>query len=366
VSSFRFGDFTISGQRRVLLRGSHELPLIPRYFDLLFFLIEHRHEAVHRQQIFDHVWRGVIVSDSALSQAIRTLRRTLGDDSREPRFIRTVSRHGYQFVFAPVVEERASENVTREVETPRAPVAELIASRLQQAARSTPVQWAGAATGAGIAGLIAGAIGGVGLMLAPGSSAPAAVIPVLAMTGGLAGAIGGAGVGAGISVGDASTRSMRASAVVVGAALGGMIVGAATEWLATWTLSAMVGLNVPIGGTFEGVVIGTAAGVGYLVATARPMRSPVLLMALLCGAAALLITQLGRPLVGGTIHLIAREAQGSLTLTPLATLFGDPEFGRVPQALLGTGEGLVFGLGLAMGLGYRLFSRTSHETLTRV
>jgi hypothetical protein len=96
------------------------------------------------------------------------------------------------------------------------------------------------------------------------------------------------------------------------------------------------------------------------------MRSPVLLMALLCGAAALLITQLGRPLVGGTIHLIAREAQGSLTLTPLATLFGDPEFGRVPQALLGTGEGLVFGLGLAMGLGYRLFSRTSHETLTRV
>ena len=44
-------------------------------------------------------------SDGALSQAVRTLRRTLGDDSREPRFIRTVSRHGYQFVWAEVVEE---------------------------------------------------------------------------------------------------------------------------------------------------------------------------------------------------------------------------------------------------------------------
>ena len=51
------------------------------------------------------VWTDVIVSDSALSQAVRTLRRTLGDDSREPRFIRTVARHGYQFVCADVVEE---------------------------------------------------------------------------------------------------------------------------------------------------------------------------------------------------------------------------------------------------------------------
>jgi hypothetical protein len=60
---------------------------------------------VHRREIFDHVWSEVIVSDSALSQAIRTIRRVLDDDSRDPRFVRTVSRHGYQFVFAPVVEE---------------------------------------------------------------------------------------------------------------------------------------------------------------------------------------------------------------------------------------------------------------------
>lgn len=81
------------------------MPLIPRYFDLLLLLIERRHEAVHRREIFDRVWADVIVSDSALSQAVRTIRRTLGDDSREPRFIRTVSRHGYRFVFSDVVEE---------------------------------------------------------------------------------------------------------------------------------------------------------------------------------------------------------------------------------------------------------------------
>jgi DNA-binding winged helix-turn-helix (wHTH) protein len=102
---YRFADFVLSPRRRVLLRDGIEQPLIPRYLDLLLFLIAHRHEAVHRRDIFDQVWRDVIVSDSALSQAVRTIRRTLGDDPREPRFIRTVSRHGYRFVFIDVVEE---------------------------------------------------------------------------------------------------------------------------------------------------------------------------------------------------------------------------------------------------------------------
>ena len=103
---YRFGEFTLSPQRRLLVRDGREVPLIPRYFDLLLLLIERRREAVHRREIFDRVWADVIVSDSALSQAIRTLRRTLGDDDpREPRFIRTVSRHGYRFVLPDVIEE---------------------------------------------------------------------------------------------------------------------------------------------------------------------------------------------------------------------------------------------------------------------
>ena len=68
---YRFSDFTLSPRRRLLLREGREAPLIPRYFDLLVLLVERRHEAVHRRDIFDRVWTDVIVSDSALSQAIR-------------------------------------------------------------------------------------------------------------------------------------------------------------------------------------------------------------------------------------------------------------------------------------------------------
>lgn len=102
---FRFGDFVVSPRQRVLARAGREVPLIPRYFDLLVLLLARRHEAVHREVIFSSVWSDVVVSDGALTQAVRALRRALEDDSREPRFIRTVSRHGYRFVGADVVEE---------------------------------------------------------------------------------------------------------------------------------------------------------------------------------------------------------------------------------------------------------------------
>ncbi len=102
---YRFGEFVLSPRRRTLTRVDRVQPLIPRYFDLLVFLVERRGDAVHRRDIFDCVWTDVVVSDSALSQAIRTIRRVLDDNSREPRFVRTVSRHGYQFVGVDVIEE---------------------------------------------------------------------------------------------------------------------------------------------------------------------------------------------------------------------------------------------------------------------
>jgi DNA-binding winged helix-turn-helix (wHTH) protein len=360
VPRYRFANFTLSPRRRLLLRDGQELPLIPRYFDLLVFLIERRHEAVHRREIFDRVWNDVVVSDSALSQAIRTLRRALADDSREPRFIRTVSRHGYQFVFVDVVEESDSEEAA-----PRAPMAALIGRRLQQAAGSTPVQWASAAVGGGAAGILAGAAGGLLVVVAPGNMAPLAVVPVLAVIGGACGAIAAAGVGAGISVGEASTRSKRTPAIIVCAALGGAIVGAAAEWLGRWSLAALVGLTIDTGGGIEGLVIGGAAGAGYALAISHSRLRAAAVIAGCCGVGAFALTISGRPLVGGTLHAIARQAQGSqISLNPLAGLLGEPEFGPVTRTLLGTGEGAVFGLGLALGLTRRTSSRTSHQIVT--
>jgi DNA-binding winged helix-turn-helix (wHTH) protein len=102
---FRFAEFVLSPRQRQLLRNGTPVALIPKYFDLLHLLVRRRQDAVSKQAIFGEVWSDVVVTDGALSQAVRTVRRALGDDSREPRFIRTVARHGYQFVWAEVSEE---------------------------------------------------------------------------------------------------------------------------------------------------------------------------------------------------------------------------------------------------------------------
>jgi hypothetical protein len=76
-----------------------------------------------------------------------------------------------------------------------------------------------------------------------------------------------------------------------------------------------------------------------------------LLVAAACGAAALGLAVAARPLVGGTLHLIAQTSHGSqVTLAPIAALIGEPDFGPATRALIGTGEGAIFGLGLALGL----------------
>lgn len=447
---YRFSDFILSPRRRTLIRHGLEQPLIPRYFDLLVFLVERRHEAVHRRDIFDRVWNDVVVSDSALSQAIRTIRRALGDDSREPRFIRTVSRHGYRFVYVDVVEEeddgegrvgrpegrplpaptetapspsfepllevvtRAAtsadeEEAQREAaevlhslgtaealerlgtrprhafarallrdtrwDTPRggavpilrqpAPfttAAALIALRLRRAARIAATRWAAASFGGGIAGIIGGIGGGLLLVAAPGSAAPIAAVAVLAFIGMCCGAVGGAGVGAGLSVSEAAFRSQRTIALVAGAAMGGGLVGSLVEWISRWSLAALVGLQVDVGGGVEGVAIGAAAGLGYAMTTSggngglaaprggRRLRVAVATAAA-CGLAALLLAVSNRPLVGGTIHAIAHASHGSqVELTPFSRWIGEPDFGPVSRALIGTGEGALFGLGLALGL----------------
>jgi DNA-binding winged helix-turn-helix (wHTH) protein len=168
VLRYRFSHFTLSPQRRLLLRDDREVPLIPRYFDLLLLLVERRREAVHRREIFDLVWANEIVSDSALSQAVRTIRRTLGDDDpREPRYIRTVSRHGYQFVFPEVLEEDEGQDRPAAGIAPSDAISEIVSAAVsadrpedldrERAMGRRPVTTARAGAGGALAGVLAGA-----------------------------------------------------------------------------------------------------------------------------------------------------------------------------------------------------------------
>jgi hypothetical protein len=188
------------------------------------------------------------------------------------------------------------------------------------------------------------------------------VVAVLAFIGAGCGAVAGAGVGAGISMAEAIARSQRTAAVALAAAAGGGAIGSLVKWIATWSLAALVGLRLDIGGGIEGLLIGGAAGLGYALATQLPsggLAAPqgwprvrvALITAAACAVAGLALTLADRALAGGTIHLIAQASHDAqVTLTPLGRLIGEPDFGRVSGAVIGTGEAALFGLGLAFGL----------------
>jgi TolB-like protein/Tfp pilus assembly protein PilF len=60
---------------------------------------------VTKEELLAAVWGGAFVEEGALSQAIHSLRKALGDDARQPRYIQTIPKRGYQLL-APVMRER--------------------------------------------------------------------------------------------------------------------------------------------------------------------------------------------------------------------------------------------------------------------
>jgi DNA-binding winged helix-turn-helix (wHTH) protein len=105
---YRFGPFALEPDLRRLLRDSVEIALPPKAFDILVLLVRGRDRVLTKQNLMDVVWPGASVLENTLAQRIREIRKALGDEAREPRYIRTVSRAGYRFVGEVREEPRLS------------------------------------------------------------------------------------------------------------------------------------------------------------------------------------------------------------------------------------------------------------------
>lgn len=385
---YRFGEVTLSPGRRLLLRGGEPVALAPRYLDLLMLLVAERHRVVEREEIHQLVWGGVAVTDGAFTQAVRTVRRALGDDDpREPRFIRTAARHGYQFVFPEVREEDDAAPLAQESTraTPldaanderHEPAAEALEMAAPRAPVPAPTNRAaidgllGGAVGAGATGVAASLLLGTLLILAGGGHWP--LLPVLCAIGAAVGGWGGGSVGAGIELGAAQRRWPRVASVLLGAA-GGGLAGAIGHQLVGWTMSELLGRQLTaFGGALEGVVLGGAVALGLALGTGggggrRDARATLgsVLAAAVCGAiAAGVLAAAGARLAGISLDAIADALKGVRVMAPLGTYLGEPpplgERGAGPATRLAVSllEGGFFGAGVAWGLGWRRRAATA-------
>ena len=323
--SYRFDRFLLDIRDRRLLLDGEPVELNSRYLDALALLVREQGKLVPKRRFLDEVWRGVPVTDEALTQCVKTLRRQLGDDAASPRFIETVPKHGYRFI-APATAGRGTPQAVR------------------------PRDWAGVkrlglagAIGGGAAGLVGGLIYGFAAAASPGVGGASALIVLVAITA-LVGLLGGAGVAFGIACANlASTRAWHWP--LLGGAAGGMLVGAIVKLLGIDAFNLLVG-QAPDGitGAAEGVTLGGAIGLGYWLGNGRSVRRNMAAAGLAGALAGVVIALLGGRLMGGSVDLLVRQFPGSrLRLDAMGSLFGESGFGAGAQLATGALEGMLFG-----------------------
>lgn len=93
-----FDDFRLDVRKRQLLRAGEVIQLNPKAFDLLLVLVQNAGQLLSKDDLFERVWSDQIVEESNLTVNMSAIRRALGEQARQPRYITTVSGEGYCFV----------------------------------------------------------------------------------------------------------------------------------------------------------------------------------------------------------------------------------------------------------------------------
>lgn len=295
AACFTFEGFLLDTQERRLIAGDEPVELNGRYLDALALLVRDCGKLIPKDQFLDEVWHGVPVTDEALTQCIKTLRRKLGDDASRPRFIETVPKHGYRFIATVEVvnEDRTAPSRTAPRDVRR--WGEFVATLS-----------AGIA-GGGLAGALGGLVYGFAAASQPVQAGPAAlsILIVLLSVTVLVALIGAAGVSAGI----AAARFARPASLAwsaLGGAAGGMLVGAFGKLLGLDAFTLLVGRSPGnITGGPEGALIGAAVGIAAdLARRGSSVRRGAALAAGLGGAAGIAIALLGGRLMLGSLELL--------------------------------------------------------------
>src|SRR5687768_9784434 len=285
---FLFDGFLLDVRERSLVRGGNAVELNSRYFDALALLVRARGALVGKQRFMDEVWGDTVVTDAALTQCIKDVRRALGDDAANPRFVRTVPGHGYKFI-APVqaVGEDAPPAVAPERIDTIVPAAEAFARGSGSAAKalapgSEPApSWLRFATdtvagtlGGGVTGIFAGLMYGSALAYTSAAQAlgTSTVLVVLLALNVVAGMAGGFGIAVGIAA--ARFAGPHPAWTVAGAALSGLVIGGLFRVLGSDAFNLLFG-HAPGGitGGIEGAVLGIAIAGGAMLA--GTLDSPV-------------------------------------------------------------------------------------------
>jgi len=109
---YKFDDVSVDLEKFEVIKADSRARLEPKAVKALVFLIENRGRLVEKKELLDAVWKDAFVTENAMTRVIAQLRKALGDDSKEAKYIETVPTRGYRFI----PEVRVSNESKREAE----------------------------------------------------------------------------------------------------------------------------------------------------------------------------------------------------------------------------------------------------------
>ena len=95
---YEFKSFRLDVAERQLLNNGVSVPLMPKVFDVLAYLVEHHGHLVEKDELLRTVWADTFVEEANIARIIYELRKVLGEDKNGDKFIETVAKKGYRFV----------------------------------------------------------------------------------------------------------------------------------------------------------------------------------------------------------------------------------------------------------------------------
>jgi Tol biopolymer transport system component/DNA-binding winged helix-turn-helix (wHTH) protein len=95
---FLFDDVRVDAESFKLWKAGQPVPVEPKAFEVLLFLVRNSGRLVEKDELLDSVWKETTVTENALTREIAKLRRLLGDDPKRARYIQTVHTRGYRFI----------------------------------------------------------------------------------------------------------------------------------------------------------------------------------------------------------------------------------------------------------------------------
>ncbi len=111
ASIFRFADVEVREREFSLIKAGEALPVEPKAFRVLLILLRNPQKLITKEELLNAVWGDAAVTENSLTRSIALLRRLLGDDTRNPRYIETVATVGYRFLYKVESSEDASGNL---------------------------------------------------------------------------------------------------------------------------------------------------------------------------------------------------------------------------------------------------------------